>query len=153
MQPNGRGGGHLCMPPPTTAARIMRRSNTSDDGWCVREVGCDPSREPAIANVLAVANGTIGVRGWLDERGADCGPGTFFAGIFIPSDESISDAHCPLLPPRRAGSRCISHSTANGSIRSTNALAGVPLERMIREASVFAFRKRYRGRRIGSAMA
>ena len=77
----------------------------------------------------------------------------FFAGIFIPSDESISDAHCPLLPPRRAGSRCISHSTANGSIRSTNALAGVPLERMIREASVFAFRKRYRGRRIGSAMA
>src|SRR5438093_5767720 len=92
MQPNGRGGGHLCMPPPTTAARIMRRSNTSDDGWCVREVGCDPSREPAIANVLAVANGTIGVRGWLDERGADCGPGTFFAGIFIPSDESTSDA-------------------------------------------------------------
>ena len=63
-----------------------------EDGWHVTVTGTDPARERWAETVTALANGTLGVRGVLDER-ASHGAATLLATVYETSPIHYHERH------------------------------------------------------------
>lgn len=63
---------------------------SSPDPWSVQESDLDIA-PGAVASVLALANGFVGVRGVVDEPGGDDGPATLVAPVFEEHDQTYAE--------------------------------------------------------------
>lgn len=73
------------VPVPADAALHPAQAQNLDDTWRVMEKGFSQRRQALYESLFALANGTIGIRGSVEENDLpypDSRPGTFMAGVF-----------------------------------------------------------------------